>query len=115
MMKPRKRYFLLDSTLVDAASGAWNYRKNTDERLTSFVGVSGSSGGIADASSSPSSAAGKSSMRFGRVPDLSQCEVPFNSADAAGSPPPPPPEANVAKSEVLVSHRDPPCCHLDEG
>ena len=94
---------------MDAASGAWNYRKNTDERLTSFVGVSGSSGGIADASSSPSSAAGKSSMRFGRVPDLSQCEVPFNSADETVA------EVNGAKSEVLVSHRDPPCCHLDEG
>ena len=100
---------------MDAASGAWNYRKNTDERLTSFVGVSGSSGGIADASSSPSSAAGKSSMRFGRAyADLSQCEVPFNSA-AAGAAGSPPPEVNGAKSEVLVSHRDPPCCHLDEG
>ena len=85
---------------------------------TIFVGVSGSSGGIADASSSSSSAAGKPSMRFGTAAaDLSQCEVPFASeADGARPPqPPPPPEVNGAKSEVLVSQRDAPCCQFDEG
>ena len=119
ILSPILSYSRLDWMLHQVFGSWYTTEKNTDERLTSCVGVSGSRGGIADASSSPSSAAGKSSMRFGRAPaDLSQCEVPFSSALSIAAVAAVAPEENGAKSEVLVSHCDPPppgCCHLVEG